>query len=82
MKVYCVVLLESPHRDDSKEFTQYLYTIFNMKKRKLPFIITNLQLRDFSKGLENKFETVVVNESSVFEPLMFYLDWPQSFCLN
>ena len=82
MKVYCVVLLESPHRDDSKELTQYVYTIFNMKKRNLPFIITNLQLRDFSKGLKNKFETVVVNESSVFEPLMFYLDWTQSFCLN
>ena len=26
----------------------------------------------FSKGLKNKFETDVVNELSVFEPLKFY----------
>ena len=26
----------------------------------------------FSKGLEDEFETVVVNEPSVFEPLKFY----------
>ena len=26
----------------------------------------------FSKGLKNEFETVVVNEPSVFEPLKFY----------
>ena len=29
MKVYCVFLLESPHRGDSNEYTQY--TIFNTK---------------------------------------------------
>ena len=26
----------------------------------------------FSKGLKNEFETAVVNEPSVFEPLKFY----------
>ena len=26
----------------------------------------------FSKGLKNEFQTSVVNEPSVFEPLMFY----------
>ena len=26
----------------------------------------------FSKGLKNEFETVLVNEPSVFEPLKFY----------
>ena len=31
MKVYCVFSLESPHRGDSNEFTQY--TIFNMNKK-------------------------------------------------
>ena len=31
MKVYCVFLLESPHRGDSNEYTQY--TIFNIKKK-------------------------------------------------
>ena len=32
MKVCCVFLLESPHRGDSYEYTQY--TIFNKKKKK------------------------------------------------
>ena len=41
MKVCCVFSLESPHRDDSNEYTQY--TIFSIK-RKSPLIITNLQL--------------------------------------
>ena len=31
MKVYCVFSLESPHRGDSNEYTQY--TIFNIKKK-------------------------------------------------
>ena len=30
-KVYCVFLLESPHRGDSYEYTKY--TIFRMKKK-------------------------------------------------
>ena len=41
MRVCCVFLLESPHRGDSNEYTQY--TIFNIK-RKSPLIIPNLQL--------------------------------------
>ena len=31
MKIYCVFSLESPHRGDSNEYTQY--TIFNIKKK-------------------------------------------------
>ena len=31
MKVYCMFSLQSPHRGDSNEYTQY--TIFNMKKK-------------------------------------------------
>ena len=31
MKVFCVFLLESPHRGDSNEYKQY--TIFNMNKK-------------------------------------------------
>ena len=31
MKVCCVFSLESPHRSDSNEYTQY--TIFNIKKK-------------------------------------------------
>ena len=45
---------------------------FQEKKRKSPKIILNLQPGDFSKGLKNEFETAVVNEPSVFEPLKFH----------
>ena len=69
MKIYCVFSLESPHRGDSNEFTQHI--IFNIKKKNSPFIL-NLPLWEFSKGLKNKFETAVVNESEVLEPLKFY----------
>ena len=41
IKVCCVSSLESPHRGNSNQYTQY--TIFNIK-RKLPLIIPNLQL--------------------------------------
>ena len=34
MKVYGVFSLESPHRGDFNEYTQY--TILNMKKKKIP----------------------------------------------
>ena len=34
MKVYCVFSLESPHRGDSTEYTQYTCTIFNMNRNK------------------------------------------------
>ena len=37
-----------------------------------PLIIPNLQRWDFYKRLKNEFETAVVNETSVFEPLKFY----------
>ena len=40
--------------------------------KKLAYIILTLQLWIFSKGLKNKFETAVVNEPSVFEPLKVY----------
>ena len=63
--------LESPHRGDSNECTQY--TISNMnKKKKNTLNHPNLQLCAFSMGLKNEFEAAVVNESSVFEPMKFY----------
>ena len=68
--------LESPHRGDSNQYTQY--TIFNMET-KTPKIIRNLQLWDFSKGLKNKFETAMINEPSVFEPLKFYCIFSPTF---
>ena len=62
--------LESPHRGDSKEFTQY--TIFNIKKRITLNYLKTAVMRYFPEGLKNEFETAVVNEPSVFEPLKFY----------
>ena len=62
--------LESPHRGDSNEYTQY--TIFNIQK-KISLTIPNTQLLGFfSKGLKDEFETAVVNEPPVFEPLKIY----------
>ena len=48
MEVCFVFSLESSHRDDSNEYTQY--TIFNIKKK----IVLNLPLWVFSKGLKNE----------------------------
>ena len=64
--------LESPPRGDSNEYTQY--TIFNMKKKKKKNHLKLSQICScgiLSKGLKNEFETAVVNEPSVFEPLKF-----------
>ena len=60
--------LESPHRGDSNKYTQYIY----LQYKKSPYIIPDLQLWDFSRGLKNEFETAVVNEPSLFEPLKVY----------
>ena len=70
MKVYCVFTLESPHRGDSNEYTQC--TIFQYEKEKHPKLSQICNHGFFSKGLKNEFETAVVNEPSVFEPLKFY----------
>ena len=62
--------LESPHRGDSNEYTQY--TIFNINTKSILNNFISAAMRFFSKGLKNEFETAMVNESSVFEPLKFY----------
>ena len=72
MKVCCVFTLESPHRGDSNEYTQY--TIFSMNMKNCP-IYPKSAAMGFSKGLKNEFETAMVNEPSVFEPLKFYCIW-------
>ena len=62
--------LESPHRGDCNDYTQY--TIFSIKK-KITLNYHNSAVMGFcSRGLKNEFETVVINEVSVFEPLKFY----------
>ena len=70
MKVCCVFSLESPQRGDSNEYTQY--TIFNMKKKITLNYSKSAAMGFCSRGLKNEFETAVVNEPSVFEPLKFY----------
>ena len=62
--------LESPHRGDSNENTQY--TIFNMNKKNTLNYPKSAAKGFFSKGLRNEFETAVVDEPSVFEPVKFY----------
>ena len=69
MKVCCEFSLESTHRGDSNEYTKY--TFFNIKKITLNYL-TSAALGFFTKGLNDEFETAVINEPSVFEPLRFY----------
>ena len=54
------------HRGDSNEYTHY--TIFNIKK-KITLNYPRSAAVDFPKGLKNEFETAMVNEPLVFEPL-------------
>ena len=61
--------LESPQRGDSNEYTHY--TIFHYKKN-IPKLSQICNYGICSKGLQKEFETAVVNEPSVFEPLKFY----------
>ena len=62
--------LESPQRGDSKEYKQY--TIFQYKKENIPKLFQICNYGICFKGLKNEFETAVVNEPSVFEPLKFF----------
>ena len=62
--------LESPHRGDSNENTKY--TIFIIKEKFILNYPTSSPMGFFSKELKNEFETAMVNEPSVFEPLRFY----------
>ena len=73
MKVYCVFSLESPHRCDSNEYTQH--AIINIKKKitlNYPKYNNGCSYGIFSLGTKNEFETAVVNEPSMFEPLKFF----------
>ena len=69
MKVYCVFSLESPHRGDSNEYTQY--TIFHCETENHTKLSQICSYGICSKGHKNEFETAVANEPSVFEPLKF-----------
>ena len=66
--------LESPHRGDCNEYTKH--TNFNIKKKKITLNYSKYnnicRYGIFSKGPKNEFETAMVNEPSVFEPVKFY----------
>ena len=51
------------------EYSQY--TIFNVKKKVTLNYPNSATMGFFSSGLKNEFETAVVKEPSVFEPLKF-----------
>ena len=70
MKVYCVFSLESPLQGHFSEYTQYI--IFNIKKENHSKLSQICSQAIFSKGLKNKFETAMIKEPSVLEPLKFY----------
>ena len=61
MKICCVFSLESPHRGDSNERTQY--TIFNIKKKTILDYPKSASMGFSSK---NEFETPVVNKGDFF----------------
>ena len=67
---------EPPHRGDTNEYTQY--TIFSIKKKQQKITLNypkSAAVGFCAKGLNKEFETAVVNDSSVFEPLKFYCNY-------
>ena len=54
-------------------YTQY--TIFNINTKITLNFPKSAAMRLNFKGLKNEFDSAVVNESSVFEPLKFYCIW-------
>ena len=81
MEVYCVFPVESPHRGDSNEYTQY--PIYNIKKKITLNYPKSAAMGGFcSKGLKKEFEIAKVNEPSVFEPLKFYCNMLSCWCLG
>ena len=76
MKGYCVFSLESPQRGHSNEYTQY--TISRHRKRKSSNFSQIWNYGISSKGPKNEFETTMVNEPSVFEPLKFFWQYFRS----
>ena len=62
--------LESPHRGDSNENTNY--NISSMKKKINLYYPKSAAMGFGSKGLKKEFETAVVKDPSAFESLKFY----------
>ena len=70
MKVCCVLSLESPHRGDSDENTQY--TIFNIKKKITLNYPNKSTAVGFFPGDSRMSSKQGIKEPSVFEPMKFY----------
>ena len=70
-KVCCVFSLESPHRGDSNEYTQYI--IFHVKKKIILIYPKSAAMDFYSKRPKYEFETAVVNEPSVLKFYCTYL---------
>ena len=65
--------LELSHLGDSNEYTCTIYHFqYTCNKEKHPKLSQICSFGTFSWELKNDFETAVVNEPSVFEPLKFY----------
>ena len=65
--------LESPHRGDSNKYTKH--AIINIKRKftlKYPKYNDVCSYGIFPYGLKDEFETAVVNETSMFDPLKIY----------
>ena len=58
------------------------YTIFIINTKNHPKLPKICSYGILSKGLQNEFETAVVNESSVFEPQFFIVKWKISLYFN
>ena len=61
---------ESTQRGHSNEYTQY--NISQYEKENHPKLCQSCSYGICSKGPKNEFETAMVNEPSVFEPLKFF----------
>ena len=77
MKECGVFSLESTHRGNSITSSRQFYSvhiIYDFQYKKSPNLSHIRRYEMFSKRLKNEFETAVVNEPSVFEPLkVFYM---------
>ena len=72
MKACCVFPLESPHL-----MSTYNIPFSNIKMKIILNYPKSAAMGFCAKGLKNEFETAVVNEPSVLEPLTFYCIFSQ-----
>ena len=73
MVICFVFTLDSPHRGDSNEYTQYI--LFNIKKKITLNYSKSAVMGFFPRDSRKSSKTAVVNARSVFEPLRFYCIW-------